>query len=83
VLVTSAIRDITERRKAREKDLLKEIHHRVKNNLQVISNLLKLHAEGTQSLEARDAFEEAQQRGSSRCGSRACASRSTRRCRAG
>lgn len=63
VLVTSAIRDITERRKAREKDLLlKEIHHRVKNNLQVISSLLKLHGELMQSPEARDAFEEARQR---------------------
>jgi PAS domain S-box-containing protein len=63
VLVTSAIRDITERRKAREKDiLLKEIHHRVKNNLQVISSLLKLHAELMLAPEAREAFDEAQQR---------------------
>ncbi len=62
-LVTSAIRDITERRKSREKDLLlKEIHHRVKNNLQVISSLPKLHAERMQAPEAREAFEEAQQR---------------------
>lgn len=63
VLVTGAIRDITERRKAREKDLLlKEIHHRVKNNLQVISSLLKLHAERMQTAEAREAFDDAQQR---------------------
>lgn len=62
-LVTSAIRDITERRAARQKDLLlKEIHHRVKNNLQVISSLLKLHAERMQVPEARDAFDDAQQR---------------------
>lgn len=63
VLVTSAIRDITERRKAREKELLlKEIHHRVKNNLQVISSILKLHAERMQSPEAQEAFEDAQLR---------------------
>ncbi len=63
VLFTSAIRDITERRKAREKDvLLREIHHRVKNNLQVVTSLLKLHAEQVQAPEAREAFEDAQLR---------------------
>lgn len=62
-LVTSAIRDITERRRAREKELLlREIHHRVKNNLQVVSSLLKLHQQRMHTEEARAAFEDAQQR---------------------
>jgi PAS domain S-box-containing protein len=63
VQVISAIRDVTERREAQHKALLlKEIHHRVKNNLQIISSLLRLHGERTQSVEARAALEDAQQR---------------------
>lgn len=63
MLITSAIRDITDRRRAQQKDLLlTEIHHRVKNNLQLVSSLLKLHAERMHTSEAREAFEDAQQR---------------------
>jgi PAS domain S-box-containing protein len=60
-----AVRDLTERyameaaltRSLREKDtLLREVHHRVKNNLQIVSSLLTLQAEGLQDGTARAAL---------------------------
>ena len=46
-----------------EKDLLiKEVHHRVKNNLQIISSLLKLQSAKTNNLEIQNSLGEAQDR---------------------
>jgi len=70
-LVMSIVRDITDRRRAeeliqaslREKEaLLREIHHRVKNNLQITSSLLRLQAGAIENPEARQLFAETQHR---------------------
>ena len=60
-------RDVTEvRHRERElvgKDVtIREIHHRVKNNLQTVAALLRLQARRLGAGEARDALEEAQRR---------------------
>jgi len=46
----------------RQTKLTREVHHRVKNNLQVISSLINLHARGAHSGEARGAYSSIQRR---------------------
>ena len=67
-ILQGAVYDITEQKEAEEslkkieEIRKKEIHHRIKNNLQVISSLLELQAERFSEKEVLEAFHESQNR---------------------
>lgn len=69
--VAGIAEDITEHKQIEEKlqaslrekeALLKEVHHRVKNNLQIISSLLDLQAQALREPQSMNAFQESQRR---------------------
>ncbi|MEY4704219.1 MAG: hypothetical protein RL042_415, partial [Nitrospirota bacterium] len=70
-LYTVILRDITERKQAEQRleaslhekeTLLREVHHRVKNNLQIISSLLHFQAKKAQQEQEQSIFSEGQNR---------------------
>lgn len=72
--ILGMVMDITERKKATEKIkaalkekeiLLKELHHRVKNNMQVVSGLIELQSQQLEDDDAREIFNETRDRVSS------------------
>ncbi|NJD76766.1 MAG: PAS domain S-box protein [Candidatus Methanoperedens sp.] len=71
IQVVHIAKDITERKRAEEKImaslkekeiLLREIHHRVKNNMQIISSLLRLQSENVKNEEYLEIFKDSYNR---------------------
>jgi len=67
----ASLMDVTERKKAEEKMkaslkekevLLQEIHHRVKNNMQIVSSLLRLQSAKAEDKKTQEIFRECQNR---------------------
>ncbi|TGM57406.1 PAS domain S-box protein [Leptospira biflexa] len=70
-LLFSIIHDVTERKIAEEKVnallsekemILREVHHRIKNNMTILNNLLQLQASANESEEVRNSLKEATSR---------------------
>ncbi len=71
VQIIESARDITDRKRAEEKIaaslkekevLLREIHHRVKNNMQIIVSMLRMHARQSVSEQMRSVFDDCRNR---------------------
>jgi len=55
--ITEALR--TQRELESKMAMIREVHHRVKNNLQIVASIMRMQARRTQSAEARSVLEEA------------------------
>jgi len=56
------INELLERENDTKKTMLQEIHHRIKNNLQVVTSLLRMQSSKTKDIDIKTAFKETQSR---------------------